>query len=190
MVGNRGTRGGALKTALIVVAILVVFAAFGSRGGSKSASKQVSSSDEPAQATTETAPEPAEEEAPKEPEPDFSALSVGQTVTYKSGLAVTVNSVTRGLTNYDGGAITGITVTYQNTGSDSQSFNPYDWDGEDSSGVQRSQTYYSEAENELGSGKLSPGGSVTGNVYFDGDLVRAIYTENMFDKDSTAAWIL
>lgn len=194
----RNERGGALKTALIVVGVLVVLAAFGAGGGSKKSKTVSSNNDAPAatEQVAQEAPEPAEEapapaeEPPAEPEPDFSALAVGQTVTYKNGLAVAVTGVTRGLTNYDGGLITGITVTYTNTGSDTQSFNVYDWDGEDASGVQRNTAYYSEATNELSSGKLSPGGSVTGNVYFDGDIVRAIYTENIWDDDSVAAWIL
>jgi hypothetical protein len=195
----RSERGGVLKTALIVVAVLVVLTAVFGGGGKSKESKTVSSPDaEPpaAEQTAEQAPAPAEEapapaeEPPAEPEPDFSALSVGQAVTYKNGLSVAVTGVTRGLANYDGGLITGITVTYTNTGSDTQSFNVYDWTGEDANGAQRNMAYYSEATNELNSGKLSPGGSVTGNVYFDGDIVRAIYTENIFLDDSVAAWIL
>ena len=195
----RSERGGVLKTALIVVAVLVVLTAVFGGGGKSKESKTISSPDaEPpaAEQTAEQAPAPAEEapapaeEPPAEPEPDFSALGVGQAVTYKNGLSVAVTGVTRGLANYDGGLITGITVTYTNTGSDTQSFNVYDWDGEDASGVQRNTAYYSEATNELSSGKLSPGGSVTGNVYFDGDIVRAIYTENIWDDDSVTAWIL
>ena len=194
----RNERGGVLKTALIVVVALVVLAAVFGGGGSKE-SKTVSTSNDapaPAEQAAEEAPAPAEEtpapaeEPPAEPEPDFSALAVGQAVTYKSGLSVAVTGVTRGLANYDGNPITGITVTYTNTGSDTQSFNVFDWTGEDANGAQRNMAYYSEATNELNSGKLSPGGSVTGNVYFDGDIVRAIYTENVWDDDSIAAWIL
>lgn len=187
----KSERGGAIKTALIVVAVLVVLAAIGAGGGSKKSKTVSSANDAPAatEQASEEAPAPAEE-APAEPEPDFSALSVGQTVTYKNGLAVTVTGVTRGLTNYSGDTITGVTVSYTNNGSDTQSFGTYDWDGEDANGVQRSPTFIYDATDELSTGKLSPGGSVTGNVYFEGDIVRAIYTENIFLDDSVAAWIL
>ena len=188
----KSERGGVLKTALIVVVVLVVLAAVFGGGGKSKESKTVSSSGDAPAATeqaTEEAPAPAEE-PPAEPEPDFSALSVGQTVTYKNGLAVTVTGVTRGLTNYSGDAITGITVSYVNNSSDTVSFGTYDWDGEDANGVQRTPTFLMDATDELSSGKLSPGGTITGNVYFEGDIVRAIYTENIFLDDSVAAWIL
>lgn len=153
----------------------------------------------PAAATDEATPEqpadepPAQQPAGEEtaaPQQDFSSLAVGEAVTYQSGLSVVVNSVQRGLAKYDGSPVTGISVTYVNNGTKDASFGSYDWKGEDANGVQRSITFISDGENELSSGSLAPGGTVTGNLYFEGDIVRAIFTENMFIDDSRAAWVL
>lgn len=39
-------------------------------------------------------------------------------------------------------------------------------------------------------GTLAAGGSVAGNIYFDGDIKKALYFANMFDKSATASWVL
>lgn len=117
-------------------------------------------------------------------------LAVGTTVNIANGLSVTVDSVEPGLTNYDGSTVTGIHVTYVNNGDDGASYNPYDWKGEDANGAQQSTTYYSEATDELASGTLANGGTVSGNIYFDGDITNALYFENMFNKTASANWVL
>lgn len=136
-------------------------------------------------------PAPAEE-APSEEAPaeqDYSALAVGQGVAFDSGLTVAVVGVQRGLTKYDGSPVTCITVTYTNSGDGTESFNVFDWKGEDANGVQRSSTFVSDSTNELHSGSLAPGGTVTGNVYLEGDVTRAIYVENIF-TDRQVGWVL
>lgn len=147
-----------------------------------------SSQSEASSATQDAEPEQAEQ--PAEPAKDFSNMAVGETVTFDDGLSVTVNSVQTGLTNYDDSLITCINVTYTNNGSSSASFSSYDWKGEDANGAQRNTAYYSEETEPLSSGKLSKGGTVTGNIYFDDGITRVMYYSNMFNDDASAGWKL
>ena len=173
------------KIVLIVVVVLVVVGAIGSMGGNK---------------TTTTAPESTQQTEQSDAK-DWSAteqkteestenLVVGTTVNLPDGLSVTVDSVEPGLTNYDGSAMTGVHVTYTNNGEDGASYNVYDWKGEDANGAQQSTGYYSEGSDELSSGTLAKGGTVSGNVYFKGDLARVLYFGNLLEKTATASWSL
>ncbi len=131
----------------------------------------------------------ASSEAAGQAEIDYQNLSVGQTVELKNGASITVNSIEGGYANYDGSEIVCVNVTCVNGGSKNLSFSSYDWKAEDADGAQRSQAYYSEAQNELNSGNLSAGGQVTGNIYFDAPVSKIHYYGNMFDSSSTAAWV-
>ena len=118
-------------------------------------------------------------------------LELGSAVTLESGLVVSVDAVALNLTNYDGSAITGITVTYTNNSSKELSFNMYDWKAQDANGALSSSTYYSAAGNEqLSSGKLAAGGTVTGTIYFDAPIVQANYYNSMLSDSPTATWTL
>ena len=117
-------------------------------------------------------------------------LSVGSSVELENGMSVSVDSVTPGLVNYDGSSITCVRVTYTNNGKEALSFNPYDWKGENASGVRNDTAYYSEATEELNSGDLAAGGTVSGNLYFDGDLSAALYFSNAFADEPAATWQL
>ena len=86
--------------------------------------------------------------------------------------------------------MTGVHVTYTNNGDDGASYNVYDWKGEDANGAQQSTGYYSEGSDELSSGTLAKGGTVSGNVYFKGDLARVLYFGNLLEKTATASWSL
>lgn len=150
--------------------------------------------------TTTTAPEStqqaeqsdAKEQSATERKAEESTenLAIGTTVNLPDGLSVTVDSVEPGLANYDGSAMTGIHVTYTNNGDDGASYNVYDWKGEDANGAQQSTGYYSEGSDELNSGTLAKGGTVSGNVYFKGDLARVLYFGNVLEKTATASWAL
>lgn len=121
---------------------------------------------------------------------DYSNLAVGDEASLENGLSVRVDSVQPGLKNYDGSAITGITVTYTNNGTSDASFNAYDWKAQDAQGAQRNTTYYSEDTKTLSSGTLAPGGTVTGSLYFDGDVTKALYYGSMIADSATAGWAL
>ena len=105
---------------------------------------------------------------------------MGASVTLSDGLVVSVDSVQAGLAKYDGSPATGITVTYTNT-SDK---------GQDADGAQRTQTYLGNGSDELHSGSLAPGGTVTGSIYFEGEVIKALYYANMFNDKPTASWAL
>ena len=119
---------------------------------------------------------------------DQQTAAAGNSVTLKNGLVLTVDNVVSGLANYDGSAITQVSVTYQNSGDQQVTFNPYDWKAQDAQGAQRSYTYYSDAENQLDSGTLAAGGTVSGNLYFDGDIVKVIYDDSLTGRGSGISW--
>ena len=173
------------KIVLIVVVVLVVVGAIGSMGGNKTtttapeSTQQTEQSDAKDQSATEQKTEESTEN-----------LVVVTTVNLPDGLSVTVDSVEPGLTNFDGSAMTGVHVTYTNNGDDGASYNVYDWKGEDANGAQQSTGYYSEGSDELSSGTLAKGGTVSGNVYFKGDLARVLYFGNVLEKTATASWAL
>lgn len=143
---------------------------------------------------TSVAPQPATEQpattapASDEAADDAQAAAAGNSITLKNGLVLTVDGVVTGLQNYDGSPITQVSVTYQNNGNSQASFNPYDWKAEDAQGAQRSQTYYSNGENELNSGTLATGGTVSGNLYFEGDVVKVLYENAFIGRGSGVSW--
>lgn len=143
---------------------------------------------------TSVAPQPAAEQpattAPASDEAADSgqAAAAGNSITLKNGLVLTVDGVLTGLQNYDGTPITQVSVTYQNNGSSQASFNPYDWKAEDAQGAQRSQAFYTDGENELNSGTLAAGGTVSGNLYFEGDVVKVLYENAFIGRGSDVSW--
>ena len=121
---------------------------------------------------------------------DTANMQVGQTVDMENGLSVTVDAVEGGLENYGNATVSRITVTYVNNGTSNESFNMFDWKAEDANGAQRSTTIYLNEENGLSSGTLSPGGTVTGNIYFDDPIVKVYYYSNIMSSTSDIAWIV
>ena len=143
---------------------------------------------------TSVAPQPAtEQSATTAPASDEAADSsqttaAGNSITLKNGLMLTVDGVVTGLQNYDGKPITQVSVTYQNNGNSQASFNPYDWKAEDAQGAQRSQAFYTDGDNELHSGTLAAGGTVSGNLYFEGDVVKVLYENAFIGRGSDVSW--
>ena len=117
-------------------------------------------------------------------------LAAGSSVTLDNGLQVTVDSVEKGLANFDGATMTGIHVTYVNTSQEEASYNSFDWKGADVQGAAENQGYYSEGADELSYGTLAAGGSVSGNIYFEGDIVEAWYYASAIASSPTATWTL
>jgi hypothetical protein len=60
-----------------------------------------------------------------------------------------------------------VSVTIQNNGSDQVSYNTYDFQVQDSNGVQKTEAFVTSVENQLQSGNLAPGGKVTGNLAYE-----------------------
>lgn len=119
-----------------------------------------------------------------------SSLSVGDAVTLTNGLVVTVEAVERSVRDYDGAAITGVLVSYRNNGTGDESFNMFDWKAQDAQGVVDTPTYSASGSDDLGSGTLVPGGSVRGTVYFEGEVVKALYYGSAFASGAAATWSL
>ena len=140
------------------------------------------------------APQPATEQlATTAPASDDAAESgqaaaTGNSITLKNGLVLKVDGVVTGLQSYDGKPITQVRVTYQNNGNNQASFNPYDWKAEDAQGAQRSQAFYTDGDNELHSGTLAAGGTVSGNLYFEGDVVKVLYENAFLGRGSDVSW--
>jgi hypothetical protein len=147
-------------------------------------SKGKNSSDKDGDATSN------DDEAESADDTDYLNLAVGQTVTLGDGLSVTVNSTSTETASYGDTKVVCINVTYANDGSGSASFNTYDWKGEDANGAQRGPTFFMDATDELNSGTLSAGGTVTGNIYFEEGVARVLYYSNMFNDSATAGWTL
>ncbi|MDO4798014.1 MAG: DUF4190 domain-containing protein [Coriobacteriales bacterium] len=130
------------------------------------------------------------EEKPAEEKPDYSNMKAGQTVTLENGLAITVNSFSRTTRSYSDEELVCANVTYTNNGDKSQSFNILDWKSENADGVQKSVEYNAGDDGQLESGKLKAGGTVTGNVYFEGDAAKVLYFSNVFQDESQVGWVV
>lgn len=143
---------------------------------------------------TSVAPQPAAEQpattapASDDDADDAQATAAGNSITLKNGLVLTVDGVVTGLQDYDGTPITQVSVTYQNNGNSQASFNPYDWKAEDAQGAQRSQAFYTDGDNELHSGTLAAGGTVSGNLYFESDVVKVLYENAFIGRGSDVSW--
>lgn len=138
---------------------------------------------------TSVAPQPATTApASDDDADDAQATAAGNSITLKNGLVLTVDGVVTGLQNYDGTPIAQVSVTYQNNGNSQASFNPCDWKAEDAQGAQRSQAFYTDGDNELHSGTLAAGGTVSGNLYFEGDVVKVLYENAFIGRGSYVSW--
>lgn len=116
-----------------------------------------------------------------------SEAKVGESLTLNNDLEITVVSVEGGLTNYDGTAVTKVVVKYINNGKSEVSYNSFDWKAENSQGAQTSTTIYSGGglgsnSDALSSGKLAAGGTVTGTLYFKGDVVKMLYSSSLISN--------
>ena len=122
-------------------------------------------------------------------EGNYTDMALGTSVDFNNGLTVTVNSFDGSLENYDGSALTAVSVTYVNNGDSEAAFNVFDWEGQDASGVLTSATFYGNSDTDLSSGNLVPGGSITGTVYFSGEMEKVLYNASLF-SDATYSWVL
>jgi hypothetical protein len=84
--------------------------------------------------------------------------------TTATNLAATSTSFSSGLCS---------TVTHVNNDKDTLSFNIFEWKLQDPQGVARNISIF--GDNDLGSGELAPGGTVTGHVCFEGEAVPGQY---------------
>lgn len=183
------------KKAWFWVLIVVLLIVFGFASCTAAVSKSVSDAANGPSATgtsasNTTASSSSSSSAAKSSDADYSNMAVGTAVNLDSGLSVSVDAVQTGLANYDGKAMTCVTVTYANGGTKETSFNVYDWKAQDADGAQRSQGYYSDHVNDLSSGTLAAGGKVSGNIYFEGTPTKIIYHPSILSNSSNFAWVV
>jgi hypothetical protein len=185
----RGTRAG--KVMAVIALVLNIVACAAVLAAQDSLSKAVDEAFEGPTVTATTAAQTTDGSQDASSSDEAAAqteLAVGQTAQLSNGLSVTVNSVQPGLVNYDGDAVTGVSVTYANGGTGEESFNEYDWKAQDERGVLSNITYYSDAQDELSAGSLIAGGSVTGMLYFDGTITKVAYYSSVFSSSAAVTW--
>lgn len=188
----RGKRAGkGLAIAAVAVNVLAVVAVLASQSMYGAAIDDAMNGPQVVDTAEDASGDGAKDDAQKD-EGDKSqesqALAVGAQAKLENGLVVSVDEVTPGLTNYDGSAVTCVRVTYTNEGTEAVSFNTYDWKGENASGVRSDTTYFGDASEPLSYGDLAAGGTVTGNLYFDGELSSVLYFSNVLADEPAATW--
>jgi hypothetical protein len=79
-------------------------------------------------------------------------------------------------------------ITLTNTSDRPISYNPFDFEVQDSNGVQKNAAFVSEVPYRLESGDLAPNGKVEGNLVFEvpqrDNNLQLIYTTNMFSGET------
>lgn len=191
---------GTAVSAVAIVAVIIVQAVFSDAldqvFGTDSftfipaISANANTADATSSSNTENASKSSSASPSSSSNPNYSDLPIGTPAEYQSGLFVCVDAIKEGIVNSSGTRLTEVTVTYTNGGSSQEAFNSYDWRGEDAKGVQRTDSYFSEATNELKSGTLAPGGSITGNIYFEGELKRIVFESSFLNRRESASWLV
>ena len=133
-------------------------------------------------------------EPPARVEPvDYTSLVVGQSFKLDSGLTVSVISVKSDLKGSKDKKVTGVTVKYTNTGTAQASYSAKDWKSQNVKGKAIAATENSAGsakKDSLGSGKIDPGKTATGTVYFAGDITSISFYEDAKSPNPAATWIL
>ncbi|MGP5004452.1 DUF4352 domain-containing protein [Corynebacterium casei] len=165
-------KGGCLKWGAIIIGVLIVLGIIGGALGGDSEDADTTGSSNSSEDTGAGVGEadankeaPAEEEAPAAEEAQPAELAPGQTYTTSDNLEITVNSVTTASNAL--GTYIAANITYLNNGDEPASFNQFQWNLQTPAGVVSDSTI-TGFDDALGSGDLTPGGTVTGVVYFDG----------------------
>lgn len=190
----RGKRTGkAMAIAALVLNILTVVVVLASQAAMSAAIDGAQKALEGAAAVSSTAAAVSATDQPstgQSADASFSTtdLPLGTEVALSNGLVVSVDSVTGGLQNYDGSPVTEVCVTYRNDGAADTSFNMLDWKVQDAQGVVDSATIFLDGTDNLNSGTLVPGGTVSGTVYFDGDAAKVLYYSSLFSSSAAATW--
>src|SRR3954471_19044150 len=114
----------------------------------------------------------------------------GQTITIDD-VAITSAALVEGDSTIGPTLCTNVTTV--NNGTDSQSFNPFDYKLQDPAGASRDATFVG-SDTQLNSGELAPGGTVTGDVCFDNPTAAPgtyalIYAPAFSFSNERAVWV-
>lgn len=173
-------KGGCVKWGAIIVGALIVIGILASifgGGDDSSTDSQDSGSGE-----TQTGNETAQVE-------EGTDLALGQAFTTRDGMGIVVNNF--GVISGPLGQNACADVTYTNNGDEQTSFQGYwDWKVQNPSGVITDPTF--TGDNNLSSGELAPGGTVSGSVCFDSvepGEYRLVFEPTLSFSRDTATWV-
>lgn len=173
-------KGGCVKWGAIIVGALIVIGILASifgGGDDSSTDSQGSGSGE-----TQTGNETAQVE-------EGTDLALGQAFTTRDGMDIVVNNF--GVISGPLGQNACADVTYTNNGDEQTSFQGYwDWKVQNPAGVITDPTF--TGDNNLSSGELAPGGTVSGSVCFDSvepGEYRLVFEPTLSFSRDTATWV-
>lgn len=182
-------KGGCMKWGLIILGIIVVIGIISAiAGGGDSNDSSSNSGSQGSESANNASDNGKEKEAPAKDESTEFAL--GETYTTKDGLEITINN-TQPATDVFGDTYLGAEVTYVNNSDKEKDFNPFDWSVQTPAGVV-SDYAINGFDDQLDSGKLTPGGTVTGSLYFEGadpGEYRLIWKPTFSFSSDTATWV-
>ena len=185
-------KGGCMKWGLIIVGVLVVIAILSSLfgGDSEDADTDAASNNDSSANSQDAAVGGEDADAAAAEEDATTEFAPGQTYTTSKGLNVTVNSVSTA-SDALGSSYIAAEVSYLNNGDEQLDFGPTDWSVQTPAGVV-SDFSFAPIDGQLDSGKLTPGGTITGTMFFEGTDPGEyrIMWEPMFSFSSdSATWI-
>jgi len=180
---KKGLPKGCLIVLIVFVVLVVIVAALGGRksGSSAAGSGEVSTG------TSKSTTSMASASSSKKTE-----YGINDTATYKD-VELTVTAVEHSAGGEydkpkDGNEFIIVTVQYKNIGNDRISYNPYDFELQNSQGQINAPTFTTtNTDTALNSGDLAAGGTVSGTIAFEapvGDAgLKLNYTGNILSND-------
>lgn len=172
---------------LIIIGVFVFIGIIGALFGKDEPS--ISTAGSQSQANGAAAPSSKAESALPQTQTEFG---INDPATYKDTKLTVTNVEKSSGSNFDkpkdGMEFVIVTVEYENTGNDRISYNPYDFEMQNSQGQINSQTFsIANSETALSSGDLAAGGKVSGTIIFEepvGDTnLSLIYTGSLFSNN-------
>lgn len=148
--------------------------------------------------TSVTTPKPSNSAAGEEatepgPFVDTTPRDIGEEVTLRSGLTVSVDKVDPNFVDQADHVYVLITVTYTNNGSDEIDYLVPNWSGRDSSENATSAEVpllVGDSLSPLDAGVLAPGETVTGVIALGEGTTRAEYRSSIASEHPEASWWL
>lgn len=185
-------KGGCMKWGLIIAGVLVVIVILSSLfgGDSEDADTGAASNNDSSANSQDAAVGGEDADAAAAEEDATTEFAPGQTYTTSKGLDVTVNSVSTA-SDALGSSYIAAEVTYLNNGDEQLDFSPTDWSVQTPAGVV-SDFSITGMDGQLDSGKLTPGGTITGTVFFEGTdpgEYRIIWEPTFSFSSDSATWI-
>ncbi|VEH71766.1 Telomeric repeat-binding factor 2 [Corynebacterium segmentosum] len=176
---------GCMKWGFIIIGVLILIMIISAIFSSDETDNSSSSDDSSNSAASN---EDGNQEAPAKE--DSTEFAPGETYSTKDGLEMTINGMHFATDVFDDTYLAA-EVTYVNNSDDEKSFNPIDWSVQTPSGVVADYDI-NGFDDSLHAGKLTPGGTVTGTLYFEhsepGEY-RVIWKPTFSFSSDTATWV-